>query len=42
LGQIYTKNYQFWRFGVCKPTFLKATTVKYGMMVWTWDTLPSI
>jgi len=29
LKQIYTKNYQFWRFCASKPTFFKATTVKF-------------
>jgi len=32
LEQIYTKNYQFGLF--------KATTMKFCVRVWTWDSLP--
>jgi len=38
--KIYTKNYQFWRFRGCKPTFFEATMVKFGIRVRTWDFLP--
>jgi len=39
LRKIYTKNTNFGDFGACKPTFCKATTVKFGMKLRTWDTL---
>ena len=40
-GQIFTKNYHFWRF--LEPyshTHFKATMVKFGMRVRSWDSLP--
>ena len=37
-GQIFTKNYHFWRF--LEPYIFKATTVKFGMRVRSWGSLP--
>jgi len=40
-GKIYTKNYQFWRFWRLQTHIFKATTVKFGVRLQTWDTLPA-
>jgi len=40
LGEICTKITNSGDFGGFKPTFLRVTTVKFGVRVRTWDTLP--
>jgi len=39
-GKIIPKINNFGYFGGCKPTCFKATTVKFGRRVRTWDPLP--
>jgi len=39
-GKFIPKPTIFRDFGGCKPIFFTATTVKFGMRVQTWDTLP--
>jgi len=39
-GQIFTKNYHFWRFLEPYGHIFKATTVKFGMRVRSWGSLP--
>ena len=41
MGQIDKKNYQFWRFLYLYAHIFKAITVKFGVRVRTWDTLPA-
>jgi len=38
-GANFTKNYHFWRFLEPYGHIFKATTVKFGMLVWSWDSL---
>ena len=39
-ANLYKKLPFFCDFGGCKPTFFKAITVKFGMRIRTWDSVP--